>query len=193
MKPILFNGEMVRAILEGRKTQTRRIIKPQPDEDGLAREIATGRFFDTGHTEYRPPYHEGDVLYVRETWCHFFYDEDAKKWRYWYRADYPGFPDDRPDEWITGGDSPDKWHPSIHMPKDAARIWLKVTKVRCQQLWDISGADADAEGFGVSINNISKDHSRNAFRLTWRNCYGELSWISDPWVWVFEFERMERP
>ena len=172
-KPILFNGEMVRAILKGCKTQTRR---PAKDDD--------------------PPYREGDVLYVRETWCRFFYDEDAKKWRYWYRADYPDFPDDRPDEWITGGDSPDKWHPSIHMPKDAARIFLKVVKVRRQRLRDISERDAKAEGVRWCENVIPTDPRfvtpRGAFERTWTNCYGVQSWENDPWVWVVDFERTEK-
>lgn len=201
-KPILFNTEMVRAILDGRKTQTRRIIKPQPKSClsyiCLGTHAGKWNYAPEGATTisgwpkkyslasvpkrerenlWTPPYHAEDVLYVRETWL------QLPSGVYEHRADFPEY-----SMWYSNKIR--KWHPSIHMPKEAARIWLKVKKVRVESLWDISEKDADAEGFGVPIDNISANHSRDAFRLTWVKCYGELSWCSNPWVWVIEFERM---
>ncbi len=126
IKPILFNTEMVRAILDGRKTCTRRIMKPQL----------------TAHygTQYvKPPYGPGDILYVRETWCALPVNE-AGHMRghsvYYYKADG----DLRPEGWRG------KWKPSIHMPKEAARIWLKVTDVRVKRLQKMWASDVPEEG-----------------------------------------------
>lgn len=139
MKPILFNTEMVRAILDGRKSCTRRVVKPQP----------TARY---GAQCIKPPYQPGDILYVRETWERFECwncdgDErgncpkepkksvlDKTCGCYMYRAT---------DE--ISGDA--KWHPSIHMPKEAARIWLKVTDVRVERLQEITEDGVWDEGF----------------------------------------------
>ena len=126
IKPILFNTEMVRAILDGRKSCTRRVVKPQP----------TARY---GAQCIKPPYQSGDILYVRETWKRalngYYYYED------WQRDDIAD---------IT------KWKPSIHMPKEAARIWLKVTDVRVERLQDITEDGAKAEG---AIDNRGFIHS----------------------------------
>lgn len=146
IKPILFNTEMVRAILEGRKSCTRRLVKPQPDEKhtyplGFVTDSTEKKevgCFGFAANEYggsiqcvKPPYRyaPGDILYVRETWKKapkgYYYYED------WQRNDIAD---------VT------KWKPSIYMPKEAARIWLKVTDVRVERLQDMTDDDAEAEG-----------------------------------------------
>ena len=118
MKPILFNTEMVRAILEGRKTVTRRVVKPQPPATSVVRKRSCAwdwSFWadcDMGHL-MKPPYHPGDILWVRETWA------KSMAGTFMYRAD---------DKAIMVG----RWHPSIHMPKEAARLFLRVTDVRVE-------------------------------------------------------------
>lgn len=195
-KPILFNTQMVRAILDGRKTCTRRIVKPQP----------TAHY---GTQCIKPPYQPGDILYVRETWERFECrncegDEkgncpkepkksvlDKTCGCYMYRAT---------DE--ISGDA--KWHPSIHMPKEAARIWLKVTDVRVERLQDITEDGAEAEG---AIDNRGFIHSpeneydriytaREYFIKIWdrtikKSDFDIYGWDVNPWVWVIEFERCE--
>ena len=183
MKPILFNTAMVRAILAGRKTQTRRLVKPQPDTYSF-----TGReyIFDSDDCP-KPPCKTGDVLYVRETWapgCTF-----ATEGKIFYKAD-----DD-------AGDNILRWCPSIHMPKEAARIFLRVTDVLVERLQTISLENCISEG-AVKKPNITKRgdlvlHSRyrNEFAVLWnstikptdRDRYG---WDANPWVWVICFERI---
>jgi len=207
-KPILFSGEMVRAILAGRKTQTRRIVKPQPDEDGLARLLSPGEWHDTSAKVYAPPCEPGDLLYVRETfrpaWTREM--EDGAE----YAADHAVLPVDVENgasgchhhrcnqafRWEArcecaydeNGNNIAKWIPSIHMPKWAARIWLKVREVRVERLREITEADATAEGTTVPENGTARD----AFRRVWEACYGTESWMANPYVWVIEFERKER-
>jgi hypothetical protein len=207
IKPILFNKqistEMVRAILDGRKTCTRRICKDAnectvPDMDFYnadRRTYAVHNFVDKEHTEQLStaertcPICTGDILYVRETWKKapngYYYYED------WQRNDIAD---------IT------KWKPSIHMPKEAARIWLKVTDVKIERLQDVTEDGAKAEG---AIDNRGFIHSpeneydrihtaREHFIRIWNstikksnlNRYG---WDASPWVWVIEFERCEKP
>lgn len=131
--PILFNMEMVRSILDGRKSCTRRIIKPQPQGYFEVSEEPL-YIYDTDGKQGKitPPYQPGDILYVRETWKQapngYYYYED------WQRNDIAD---------IT------KWKPSIHMPKEAARIWLKVTDVRAERLQDITGLSVKKEGIEV--------------------------------------------
>lgn len=186
MKPILFNTEMVRAILDGRKTVTRRVVKLkycnthltmrtdkygtrlielQNEEPG----VTTVRNPDgtTTHkllaaVEKTPPYRPGDILYVRETWG------DGVT-HYLYRADYP-----------DGSTYIPKWRPSIHMPKEAARLFLRVTGVRVQKLKDVTEADARAEGFG----------SRAEFIATILKMYPDST--AESWFWVIEFERITK-
>lgn len=124
-KPILFNTQMVRAILDGRKTCTRRIVKPQP----------TAHY---GMQCIKPPYQPGDILYVRETWSLRF---DGEK--YFYKADKNTSREEK--RLLDYNDV--KWRPSIHMPKEAARIWLKVTNVRVERLQKITEAQTEEEGF----------------------------------------------
>lgn len=150
MKPILFNTEMVRAILDGRKSCTRRIVKPQqlvgllPDKckNGVPEEFLKEKKLmfkpycnmtdiELINTAYKAPYQRGDILYVRETWCKGLE-------RYIYRADYS----DTEKFYRDGKEIEMKWHPSLHMPKDAARIFLRVTNVRVERLQDITVEDA---------------------------------------------------
>lgn len=169
IKPILFNTEMVRAILDGRKSCTRRVVKPQP----------TARY---GAQCIKPPYQPGDILYVRETWKRalngYYYYED------WQRDDIAD---------IT------KWKPSIHMPKEAARIWLRVTDVRVERLQEINAEGIRNKGISsmavhVGDMEIALKEWKNLWNSTVKksdiNCYG---WDANPWVWIIEFERCERP
>lgn len=217
VKPILFNTEMVQAILDGRKTCTRRVIKPQPDEKHTyplgfvtdsteKKEVGCFGFAANeygGSIQYvKPPYRyaPGDILYVRETWCDDRqFTHASTPGRYFYKASESGnF----------------KWKPSIHMPKEAARIWLKVTDVRVERLQDITEEQACMEGTDpwdeVCYENngwhptFSDPDSGgdpnmvNGFHKLWNstikksnlNRYG---WDANPWVWVIEFERCEKP
>ena len=192
IRPILFNGEMVRAILDGRKTCTRRIVKTRrKDACGFyVTKSPDGSF--TGVYEYDedermfenplfPPYKPGDILYVRETWDWDPDNEVAKP--YYYKADG----DLRPEGYKGMG-----WSPSIHMPKEAARIWLRVTNVRVERLQDITDNEAEAEGF--------TDYTSTAlgFAYTWdhtikKSDFDRYGWAANPWVWVIQFERCEKP
>ena len=199
MKPILFNTEMVQAILENRKTITRRLIKPQPDSKhqsplgyvvGGCKQDHEGYFgwgIDEygGHIQYaKPPYNYGDTLYVRETWCNVMKPELEPEYAYFADAKYSE--DYDPSEW--------KWSPSIHMPKEAARLFLRVTSIRVERLWDITEEQALKEGFykGMKFSKFgSTAHTaRQAFMWWWQRQYdnGLYSWASNPWVWVTEFE-----
>lgn len=165
VKPILFNTEMVKAILEGKKTCTRRVIKPQPTYNTRSGFSWKGYAYGTDLTQTKDgaaynflinaPYQLGDVLYVRETWCALPVNE-AGHMRghsvYYYKADR----DLRPEGWRGN------WHPSIHMPKEAARIWLRVTGVRVERLQDITEVQAQAEG----IRGYSKDGNLYKYAVT---------------------------
>lgn len=192
IKPILFNAEMVRAILDGRKTCTRRVAKNVPDHTHRIEPVyENGRFqFDCFYSSYVaaldadadfcmpcfPPYQRGDILYVRETWCKGSWMNEKE--RYYYKAD--------------DNDFHCVWHPSIHMPKEAARIWLRVTDVRVERLQDMTDDDAEAEGcFDYTSTALG-------FPDVWdstikKSDIGRCGWAANPWVWVVEFERCERP
>ncbi len=220
IKPILFNTEMVRAILDGRKTCTRRICKDAneyvvPDMDfynSEKRTYAVHNFADQEHTEKLSiaertcPICPGDILYVRETWEHFDCcccegDEHGNCPKepqksvldkhsygcYMYRAT---------DE--ISGDA--KWHPSIHMPKEAARIWLKVTDVSVERLQDITSQGAWKEGARCACLHPVPDCAGNktAFIEIWNSTIKKpdidrYGWDANPGVWVIEFERCEKP
>lgn len=199
MKQILFNTEMVRAILEGKKTVTRRPIKPQPA--GEMRRMGDdscypGCFGEEGAGRiYRPPYMVGDVLYVRETWARIAVSPDGHFFPpgvYYYKAG----PVKAPEGTLR------KWSPSIHMPREAARIFLRVTAVRAERLLDMHLIDCEKEG--VQLNFIESGdlvmksvRARKRFAGVWdstmkaedRETYG---WEADPWVWVIEFERISK-
>ncbi len=218
MKPILFNTEMVRAILDGRKSCTRRIVKgfiPNNAVWGYTAFTPKGRIscrgtFADGYGEkfFKPPYQPGDILYIRETWeCFECWNCDGDQ-----RGNCPKEPKKSVLDKTCGcymyratdeisGDA--KWHPSIHMPKEAAQIWLEVTNVRVERLRDITGLSVQKEGIEVEPNECAGkfDFVSELFLLFQRlwdstikksdlDCYG---WDANPWVWVIEFERCERP
>lgn len=215
-KPILFNTEMVRAILDDRKTVTRRLVKPQPPKTarltlfGDMRNAWDSSIETPGPDDrrvYTPPFFIGDILYVRETWGDYRENyEDGEGFYYFYKADYPDgaksvpLPEDQKTDYADAWDLP-KWHPSIHMPKEAARIWLRVTNLRVERLRDITEEDAVREGLykGWRLHGRgSLAHTaRQAFMWLWetitRNAPAAHSWALNPWVWVVEFERCEDP
>lgn len=213
MKPILFNTEMVRGVDAGIKTATRRVVKPQP-KGRLVQELPCScwpGYFGEENTPrvVRPPYLVGGILYVRETWATPYGGE------YRYRADYK-------DHDIVAADRGNvsisanmvRWRPSIHMPKEAARMFGRVTGLRVQRVQDITDEEARREGCA----------DRADFHRVWNGCYakprpvkgedGEIdhyeSWpwediretrthkgkpwhvIGNPWVWVIEFQRITR-
>jgi hypothetical protein len=219
-KPILFNTEMVQAILEGRKTQTRRIIKPQPgiNEECFGRCTFSTERKDVGKVVFgidnhmktytKLPYQVGDILYVRETWAEVTSLSDPfhsggnalaagiDSWFY-YKADNKKLPNGF------------KWHPSIHMPKGAARIRLRVTDVKPERVQEITEDDAIAEGIGgLFLDEIAySDNPKyevpmerqtlatDQFELLWNSIYDERGqgWDKNPWVWKITFERTDKP
>lgn len=192
MKPILFNTEMVRAILADRKTVTRRVVKGyaldhlELDTDGS---IIGAYNQDEGCVfpimDYAP-YRPGDILYVRETWT--VWDRN-----YEYKADvddgYGPFCSNCTLD-ICAGDcnSALKWRPSIHMPREAARIFLRVTDVRVERLHDITWLDALKAG--CERPSHFDELWNSTIKKADRSLYG---WKANPWVWVIEFERCEKP
>lgn len=191
---MLFSGEMVRAILDGRKTQTRRIARDcRIDSNGNAWQGKWNFGQDVWRkphvNRWKKPCNVGDHIYVRETWSYYYVDSDTKKQFYYYKADYPDFEKGfTPEGWdsrppAAGGD---RWYPSIHMPKAAARIWLEVTDVRTELLLDISSHDANCEGF-----TEAGTHPRAEFLAAWDQLYGSGAAEADPWVWVIEFKQIE--
>lgn len=219
MKPILFNTDMVKAILEGRKTVTRRVIKQkynnthiewkndkfgqqiielQNEEEGVTNIGGVQKVL--GFRYIQPPYRKGDILYVRETW-QYAYNVDGndriieETGRYFYYADgkMPFT------SWIDPDTGEHKdfmpWKPSIHMPKEAARIFLRVTNVSVAKLQDITEEQAKAEG--AEANNVLD--AVHEFRIIWDDTLKgekaliEYGWFANPWVWVIEFERVEKP
>lgn len=226
--PILFNTEMVRAILDGRKSCTRRVIKPQPQSrlcytyagshkgcigkrtypDRRAHEFWGEEYKLTENIkdeelskQWNPPYHTDDILYVRETWKKapngYYYYED------WQRNDIAD---------VT------KWKPSIHMPKEAARIWLKVTDVRVERLQEMKPVDVIKEGaypdcwdclntygesgsqccYGTEEQCSQCDEVMMEWEKLWtstikKSDLDKYGWDANPWVWVIEFEQCEKP
>ena len=233
MKPIIFSGEMVRAILDGRKTQTRRVVKFLPGTTGHKPELRTPEwpilFCPTGIK--RPRYKIGDILWVRETWGFDTGDDDEYgTGSFVYKAN-------------NGEESPHGWHPSIHMPRVAARLFLRVADVRVERVQEISEADAVAEGITRMFDYLSPaeydDWSKRVGHFTpqneedytnylWHGHFGQYGmgnrqsdaweyqysgyasavgsfsslwelinakrgygWNTNPWVWVYTFERIE--
>ncbi|NFI92831.1 hypothetical protein FC961_00130 [Clostridium botulinum] len=195
MKPILFNTHMVQAILEGRKTTTRRVAKGLKD----ATKVTHGEFkWDYKHfcmndlgLEIEAPFHIGEILYVRETWQISNpmgdFARNNMTAEYVYKAGYAKgerIPITREQEKNLG-----VWKPSIHMPKDAARIFLKVTDVRVERLQDITEDGIKAEGITEEFPPIARDN----FQELWDSTTKEYRWRLNPYVWVIEFERCEKP
>lgn len=177
IKPILFNTEMVRAILDGRKSCTRRLVKPEPQGYFEVSEEPL-YIYDTDGNQGKitPPYQPSDILYVRESYSELTFG-------YVYKAD---------GENIDHLGNVIKWHPSIHMPKEAARIWLKVTDVRVERLQEMTDDDAEAEGcFDYTSTALGfPDVWDSTIKKSDLDRYG---WDASPWVWVIEFERCEKP
>ena len=189
-RPIIFNSEMVRAILEDKKTQTRRPIKPQPDADGLARLAGQWVWNDTDAREYRCPYgRPGDLLWVKET---FATGIPGCSSGVTYRADHI-------DQNGDGPANPIKWRPSIHMPRWASRITLEITNVRVELLQDIPENDILAEGIapprtdGMFAEDEYLEKIYHDFINLWDSIYVKrgLGWDANPWVWVIHFRVAE--
>ena len=251
-RPILFSTDMVKAILDGRKTQTRRVVKPSPEElakeqipewDGTLhqvhaetpsgerifgfctdKELRTGEYYGSMKSKYGNP---GDVLYVRETWMPAGWSEDGDDWCIHYKANGPDgmivphlFDDEKKehDFWMkVSGELKDagcpevdgmfqdvtaylNWRPSIFMPKNASRLWLKVKEVKVERVQGITFEDAVAEGIEVDeLNHVVRDDGINwggavpEFANLWDSINakrdgGIYSWESNPYVWVVKFE-----
>lgn len=227
IKPILFNTEMVRAILDGRKTCTRRVVKPQWEEcptckyvhneyiyDNIAENVYCARCGYPMEPERRSLYQPGDILYVRETiWqkTGHYLDVDGETKAVWCNEFKYVASDEKPE---TGWNYSWARRPSIHMPKEAARIWLKVTDVRVERLQEINEKQACMEGTdpwdeacyenngwhptfsdpdsGGDPNMIEGFHKlwNSTIKKSDLDRYG---WDANPWVWVIEFERCEKP
>ncbi|EAR7455141.1 hypothetical protein [Salmonella enterica] len=206
---MIFNGEMVRAILDGRKTQTRRPIKwkqtrfteiAERDDGSLwpwAEDCERG-----GDIWFACPYGEiGDRIWVRETWqvIHDHIDESShvedrtyapsipkEKDRYWHTVYAEHFGDE------SREDRGFPWRPAIHMPRWASRILLEITDVRVERLRDLSEEDAKSEGIIPSAGGVLPGWEyRINFRDLWMDIYGTDNWEANPWVWVIEFKRVE--
>jgi len=206
-KPILFSGPMVRAILAGTKTQTRRIIKPQPPAWCVYAGIS--EMTPPGQWEFRGPHNNQSAakfipcpylpmsettLWVRET--HAIVPRTA----YWHDRDIPhrehGY------DWAIYREGwerspPCKWRPSIHMPRWASRISLAIKSMRCQLLQDISEEDAIAEGVqSVSVKDVPRNaawSARQDFSQLWDKINGKrpgCTWVANPWVWAVTFSRL---
>lgn len=248
-KPILFNTEMVKAILAGRKTQTRRLIRPQPEgqlsyifggshpgkwtymsrSEAKAWDVDESVIHEEEGKYWTPPCNGNDVLYVRETWNYGYVDSDWKEGcppEHWFEAlDWRGKDHDFLREisrfWYLADDDEPlydlKWKPSIHMPREAARIFLKVKRVRVERLHDISYDDVQAEGMDMDAwyeydewqhqtgDGLAADGTHVIYE-TMRGFFGhkvwdatmqsleqyeKYGWDANPWVWVIEFERLE--
>ena len=207
-RPILFSAPMVRALLDGRKTMTRRVLKPQPVEvEGMncrrlifhnkgGREIGNASpdmYMGDCPAAIFAPYHVGDVLWVREGFVEGYeLDENERPCSdriLWYRADgYAGLWYD-PDKEETRDSPP--WKSSIHMPRRASRLTLTVTGVKVERLQDISEADARAEGWAGPIDGRSDEANRDAvrdwFSDLWIDINGPGSWEANPWVCAVSF------
>jgi hypothetical protein len=196
-RPILFNTEMVKVILDGRKTCTRRLVKFLPGKNPQwTGYIKDGLMLYNGKNEpciRKAPYQPGDILYVRETW---FKDVD----RYMYRANYS----DREKFYRDSKEIEMKWKPSIHMPKEAARIWLKVTDVRVERLQDITEDGAKEEGANckngknIGLEEKMRRTAIERYAEIWNNtvkksALDRYGWDANPFVWVIEFEWCEKP
>lgn len=227
VRPILFNTDMVRAILDGRKTVTRRLIKPPNNNEyvftGKTYSLVAGKhgeeyLYAECHKQsngaiqsIKCPYRVNDILYVRETWCwcpcwdcgmdseegccdktadKFYNHNKGEMGCYGYKASF--------------GDNEqpfDRWYPSIHMPKEAARIFLKVMDVRVERLQDITDIEAEKEGAqpqNPCDYDVNKWPNKEHFKEIWNSTIKKsdldcCGWDANPWVWVIEFEQCEKP
>jgi len=211
--PILFSTPMVQAIMEGRKTMTRRTaglekVNENPDEFKIMNlfympDGTTGMVqFDhkgLGFVYGKPRYQVGDKLWVRETfrYVHHYAISD-KLIEYKAGGDNCVFQLEDPEQFIPEGN----WKPSIFMPKEAARLWLEVTEVRCERLWDITEADAIAEGVEKKPYDLYVDylkpkefvvHAEVSFFRLWEKINGRENTLLSPWLFVYTFKKIEKP
>lgn len=195
---MIFNDEMVRALLSGKKKQTRRVISDRhihlfdvASNVGECYSLESGAEHANSQSYYRefcPFGSVGDRIWVRETWARYNIDQ------YTHDMAYRATP---PEDWPDGG----RWRPSIHMPRWASRITLEITDVRVEQLNAISENDAQSEGVGKLREGFWQHYqpgwtqhqlsARGSFATLWKSIYGEESWNSNPWIWVIEFRRFE--
>jgi hypothetical protein len=232
--PMLFSTPMVQAILEGRKTQTRRLIKEPVSIDKMGNLIMGGLNYgqDFNGPAYwnlikcKSSWQPGDLLWVRESWqlkgwdfeegtmtvqfatgeklnCKAYDPTDDSEWlmNQVDKLETKGYikPDPRNNDLFVFTDKAQPFHPSIHMPKEAARIWLQVTDVRVERLHDISDADAIAEGVEMikggafpykhyGSSNAGCSNAIASFESLWREINGDESWDTNPWVWAINFK-----
>ena len=180
-RPMLFSAPMVRALLAGTKTQTRRVVKARKDPD-YGCHMAPGEIAGDEHSARLCPYgRPGDRLWVRETWATSALCRPPINDPFIYAADLgpTGVM-----KWAA------RWRPSIHMPRIASRITLEVTGVRVERLQDISRGDAMAEGCPFA-NMAAGPDPRDWYRDLWDQINGAGAWTANPWVWVVEFKRVE--
>ena len=232
MKPILFNTEMVKAILDGRKTVTRRIADINTEitcNDGTANhDFVLDNFaggtptgfvcrkcgfgvapphsrVPCGSSLFRPRYWPGDILYVRETWTELYY-VDPDGYTHFDQSTYYYAADGTPDIMLVDGDGFElddqriKWKPSIHMPKEAARIFLRVKSVRIERLQAITADECPMEGVPLfsGLAGDREKHYKTAFSKLWDSTIKPADlpacgWNANPWVWIIRFERCEKP
>ncbi len=210
-KPILLNTEEVKAILDGRKTMTRRVInapvfKQVRDPNKIYWKNDQVIFQWHGDTIWevaiKPPCQPGDILWVKETFAvgKIAYGEEPDGREVAYISQCQGENDSIPKEWAISNDIGIEdvvWSPSIHMPREAARLFLKVKDVRVERLQDITEEDAEKEGVkAYGPNNCSGTSARIAFAELWdstikKQDIDRYGWAANPWVWVIEFERVE--
>lgn len=201
IKPILFNTEMVRAILDGIKSCTRRLVKIQP-KDNEYTVVYTRKDVQikTEKTTAKSPYQVGDILYVRETWHKYI--KRVGEGESCHLAEFYGYKASI----ANSEDADEPWKPSIHMPKEAARIWLKVTNVRVERLQEITVDGCHREGINIETSavtdgetlNRKHDFSLEKFETIWdstvkKSDIDRYGWDANPWVWVIEFEMCEKP
>ncbi len=218
-KPIIFSGPMVRAILDGRKTMTRRVVAGKMELLGASgyswshgKKFITSSLLAINSPKIGlirvSPRQPGDILYVRET--HYAYgfwikdgESDLGKQKYRFSdctVDGYQYEDSPPEVVLKGISEKLGWYrrPSIFMPREAARIFLEVTDVRVERLQDISEEDAIAEGVkpDCPIGNIAihqRAPHRYCFSHLWESIHGYDSWEANPFVWVISFKRIEKP
>lgn len=182
---MIFNDEMVRAILVGDKTQTRRIVEEKFYGRAVAAELLAK------HCPYGQP---GDRIWVRETYRVHGKATDVATlvYRASVRNSWTEQTHRVPVD-VCNKPVSEKWTPSIHMPRWASRILLEITDVRVERLHDMSEADAKAEGATPATYKITPPEAvyRVGFGDIWRSIYGQDNWLSNPWVWVIEFKRIQ--
>ena len=204
IKPILFNTEMVRAILDGRKSCTRRLVKTRrKDACGFyVTKKADGTFsgiyeYDENESMFdnplMPPYQPGDILYVRETWHKYI--KRVGEGKSCHLVEFYGYKASI----ANSEDADEPWKPSIHMPKEAARIWIKVTNVRVERLKEITIDGIRNEGLSsMAVHAGDMEIAMEEWKNLWNSTIKKsdldsYGWNANPWVWVIEFERCEKP